>query len=69
MTKKSKAPVEKTIRPKKFANFFGQEKLKKNLKMFDTYPKPGSPLNEDHISFLKTFTKACRHSILKMVIS
>ncbi len=35
--------------------------------MFESFPQPGAPLNKEHIDFLKTFTKSCRHSILKMV--
>lgn len=30
-------------------------------------PQLGKPLSQEHINFLKTFTKSCRHSILEMV--
>ncbi|PIZ92887.1 MAG: transketolase [Candidatus Magasanikbacteria bacterium CG_4_9_14_0_2_um_filter_41_10] len=34
--------------------------------MFQTFPKLGSPLRKEHISFLRTFSTSCRRSILEM---
>lgn len=47
---KSQHPPEKSIRPKKLEDFFGQEKLKKNLKIFiEAAAKRNEPL--EHILF------------------
>ena len=35
--------------------------------MFQSFPQIGQPLTEEHINFLKTLTKSCRHSIVSMV--
>lgn len=35
--------------------------------MFNSFPKLGIPLNQDHLEFLKIFTKSCRKSIIEMV--
>ena len=35
--------------------------------MFSSLPKLDKPLSQEHIKFLETFTKSCRHSILEMV--
>jgi len=32
-------------------------------------PKIGTPLTQEHIDFLKLFTKSCRHSIVEMVMN
>ncbi len=35
--------------------------------MFNQFPQIGQPLQDDHINFLNTLSKSCRHSIVAMV--
>lgn len=37
--------------------------------MFTSLPEVGKPLEQEHIDFLKTFTKSCRKSILQMTLN
>ncbi len=39
------------------------------MQLFEKYPQFGQPLTSDHLQFLETFTKGCRHSIVQMVVN